>query len=58
MGFANDPGVRTTIERLVALEQDCCAWIKWSIHESGAALTLEATNETEAGTNVLRAWPG
>ena len=58
MRFANDSDIRTTIERLIALEQDCCAWIEWSFHESRTALTLEGTNETEAGVNVLRAWPG
>ena len=58
MRFPNDPGVRTTIERLIALEQDCCAWIEWSLRESSSGLTLEGTNETEAGISLLRAWPG
>lgn len=56
MTFSATGRARTTIERLIALEQDCCAWIDWTLRDTGAALALEATAETEEGVKVLRAW--
>jgi hypothetical protein len=44
------------IERLIALERDCCAWIEWTLRDDGAHLTVEATSDTGAGAAVLQGW--
>ena len=56
MMFVSNPESLAMIERLIALERDCCAWIDWTIRPAGASLTVEATAGTEEGVKVIRAW--
>lgn len=51
------PGARNKLERLIALENSCCAWINWIVRE-GSLLEVDATTDDEAGVMVLRDWFG
>ena len=56
MRLTKTPETLASIERLVALERDCCAWIEWALTDLGSSLVLEATAGTEQGVSVLRDW--
>lgn len=45
------------IRRLVALENACCAWIKWSVAK-GDRLEVDLTAAQPQGTELLRDWFG
>ena len=49
------PGVASELERLIALERSCCAWIDWKVGE-GEVLRVEATADQEEGMVLLRDW--
>jgi hypothetical protein len=35
-----DSGIRTELERLIQLEQQCCPWMRLDLRDDGAVLTL------------------
>lgn len=49
--------VAAELNRLIALENACCAWINWSVVR-GQSLQVDATAEQEAGVVLLRNWFG
>ena len=49
-------GTLPTIERLITLERECCAWIDWALSDDGTNVMLEATAQTEEGVKVLQSW--
>jgi hypothetical protein len=49
-------GTKQELERLIALEKSCCAWIGWGLREASSVLVLEATAESGEGEAVLRDW--
>lgn len=48
---------RDELERLIALENSCCAWINWTVRE-GSMLEVDATTDREGGATLLREWFG
>ena len=38
--FRRDPAARARVERIVALESECCAFIDFDLHDTGDALAL------------------
>ena len=51
------PGTKEELDRLIALEGSCCAWIRWKVSE-GSVLEVDATAEQEQGVAQLRDWFG
>ena len=50
-------GTKEELERLIALENSCCAWIAWEVREeSSSVLVLVATADNGEGEAVLREW--
>ena len=53
----NSADTRQELERLIALEKSCCAWIHWQVRDKSPSLLLvEATAEQEEGEALLREW--
>lgn len=49
------PELAGEVTRLIALEEECCAWITWTVNQ-GALLEVRATADQEEGRSLLRAW--
>lgn len=49
-------GVRAELDRLIALENSCCAWINWDVEESAVAISVDVTAQQDAGSRQLREW--
>jgi hypothetical protein len=59
--FRPDAGVARELERLAAVERECCAWATWTVSASADAVIL-AVASSGAGVAALhgmftRAWP-
>ena len=53
----SSPGTKEELERLIALESTCCAWIDWDVREeSPSSLTVDATTKREESVALLREW--
>lgn len=48
---------KAELERLIALESSCCAWIDWTVRED-ALIEVDATAEKDEGVALLRQWFG
>ena len=44
LGFRADPGVAEELERLAAVERECCAWASWSVVVAGDRVELDVTS--------------
>ena len=49
------PGAEAQLKRLISLEQQCCAWIDWSVR-SEDLIEVQATTSEEQGVRLLRDW--
>ena len=54
LSFRAEPGVAHELHELTAVERQCCAWASWTVHESGARLTL-VVRSTGEGIAALHA---
>ena len=54
LGFRADAGVAEELERLAAVERECCAWASWSVAAAGREVELAVTS-TGAGVAALHA---
>lgn len=53
----NSADTKQELERLIALERSCCAWIHWQVRGKPPSLLLvEATAEQKEGEALLREW--
>ena len=43
------------LKHLIALEESCCRWIKWTVTEA-TFLQVDATADQEQGVSLLRGW--
>jgi hypothetical protein len=50
--FRADTGVAEELARLVATENECCSWAKWSVDAVAGEVVLDATS-TGAGATAL-----
>jgi hypothetical protein len=41
LSFRSEPGVEEELRRLVAVEQECCAWAAWAVDTSAGAPVLD-----------------
>lgn len=55
LSFRRDPAIRARIERIVALESECCAFIDFELSDTGNALvlTLQTPNGGEPALHIL-----
>jgi hypothetical protein len=51
--FRTAAGVAEELEQLVATENECCAWARWSVAATADRVVLEVTS-TGAGVEALR----
>jgi hypothetical protein len=53
--FRRDPATRARVERMVALESECCAFVDFELHDTGHALvlTLRTPDGGEAAMHML-----
>jgi hypothetical protein len=53
--FRRDPATRARVERIVALESECCAFIDLELSDTGKALvlTLQTPNAGEPAMHML-----
>jgi hypothetical protein len=53
--FRRDPATRARVERIVALESECCAFIDFELSDTGNALvlTLQTPNGGEPALHML-----
>ena len=53
--FRRDPATRARVERIVALESECCAFIDLELSDTGKALvlTLQTPNGAEPAMHML-----
>jgi hypothetical protein len=56
--FRTDPGVGEELQRLVALERDCCSFADWSLRPDGARLVLHVTGHGDDAIAAVRAMFG
>ncbi|MFN2388957.1 MAG: hypothetical protein ABR575_05050 [Actinomycetota bacterium] len=57
LSLRSSPAVVHELDRLIALESSCCAWIDWRV-DDGPRLQVDATAEQEEGAALLRDWFG
>lgn len=55
MLFRAVPSVEVELRQLAALERDCCAFARWSVHARGAQLVLDVTGDSEEGVAAVQA---
>jgi hypothetical protein len=53
--FRAAPGIESELRELTALEQDCCAFATWSLHNYGDELGLDVTADNAAGIAAAQA---
>jgi hypothetical protein len=46
-------GVEDELQRLVAVERECCAWASWTVRADGADVVLEVRSAAPEGIAVL-----
>ena len=51
--FARQPGVADELRSLVAVENECCSWARWTVSIDGDDVFMDARSRGE-GTAVLR----
>lgn len=51
--FANNPGVADELRALVAVENECCSWARWTVSVEGDAVLMDARSGGE-GSAILR----
>ena len=51
--FRAGAGVADELQQLVATENECCSWAKWSVAAAAGQVVLEVTS-TGAGVTALR----
>ncbi len=51
--FANRPGVADELRALVAVENECCSWARWTVSLEGDAVLMDAGARGE-GMAILR----
>ena len=52
LAFRNDAGTKTELERIVAAEKECCAFLDMTI-TSGATLKLQIDGPADAGQSSM-----
>jgi hypothetical protein len=55
MILRSSPQTSAELRRLIALENSCCAWIKWAVEEADL-LRVDATTDREDGADLLEEW--
>jgi hypothetical protein len=56
--FRAGPGVAGELSALVELERECCAFAAWTVHTTGAELTLDVSGDAaEAVTAIQSLFP-
>ena len=51
--FANQPGVADELRALVAVENECCNWARWTVSLEGDSVLMDARSRRE-GVAILR----
>lgn len=50
--FENQPGVADELRALVAVENECCSWARWTVSREGDAVIVDARSRRE-GVAIL-----
>jgi hypothetical protein len=53
VSFRAETGVEDELRRLVAVENECCAWAAWTVRAGGAEVVLEVSSAAAEGVAVL-----
>ena len=53
VSFRASAGVQDELRRLVAVENECCAWASWSVRADGGEVVLEVRAGAAEGVAVL-----
>jgi hypothetical protein len=53
VSFRVSAGVEDELRRLVAVENECCAWASWTVRADGADVLLEVRSAAAEGVAVL-----
>jgi hypothetical protein len=48
--FADKPGVVEEVRALVAVENECCSWARWTVSRQGDTLFMDARSRSEGIT--------
>jgi hypothetical protein len=51
--FRAGTGVEAELRRLVAVENECCAWASWTVRAGGGEVVLEVRSAAAEGVAVL-----
>ena len=52
--FCATPGVEAELERLAALERECCGFATWSVQRRGGELVLAVSGDSEEGIAAVQ----
>jgi hypothetical protein len=53
VSFRAEAGVEDELRRLVAVENECCAWAAWAVRADGGEVVLEVSSAAAEGVGVL-----